>query len=156
MSGEQGENRRTQLAEICRQFDVVIMYAFGSRGQEVWEWVSGRRASLPPGPSDVDIGIKARPGRRLSVREKVELALALEDFFGVERVDLIDLETADPFLALDIVRGYELCVEDSLYAAEYELYVLRRAGDLAPLERERQELILHTPIGKGNNGSGTD
>ncbi len=156
MRDEGRTEREERLAEICRQYDVVILYAFGSRGKEVWEWITGRREYLAPGPSDVDIGVKARPGRRLSVREKVELALALEDFFGVDRVDLVAMEDADPFLALDVVREYELYAEDSHLAAEYELYVLRRAGDLAPLERERQELILHTPVSEAVHGPERD
>jgi len=97
---------------------------------------------LDPGPSDLDIGIKPSPGVRLTVYDKVQLAIALEDFFGVERVDLIVLPEAKPFLAADIIRGERLYVEDEDIADEYDLYVLRRAGDLAPLERERIELIL--------------
>ena len=48
---------------------------------------------------------------------------------------------ADPFLAANIIRGERLFCADVLAADEYELYVLRRAGDLAPLERERLSLL---------------
>jgi hypothetical protein len=67
---------------------------------------------------------------------------ALEDLFGVARVDLVILREADPFLAANIVRGERLYALDPYAADEYDLYVLRRAGDLAPLERERMALIL--------------
>jgi hypothetical protein len=36
-----------------------------------------------------------------------------------------------------------LFAHDPYQADEYDLYVLRRAGDLAQLERERMSLILH-------------
>jgi hypothetical protein len=49
---------------------------------------------------------------------------------------------ADPFLAAEIVRGERLYARDACEADEYDLYVLRRAGDLAPFERERMALIL--------------
>jgi hypothetical protein len=62
------------------------------------------------------------------------------------RVDLVVLQEADPFLAVEIIRGERLYVRDEYEADEYDLYILRRAGDLAPLERERQALILGEPI----------
>jgi hypothetical protein len=52
------------------------------------------------------------------------------------------LREADPFLAANTVRGERLYARDAYAADEYDLYVLRRAGDLAPLERERMALIL--------------
>ena len=136
------QQRKEALERICRRFQVVILYAFGSRAQEIREWLAGERSDLPPVPSDVDIGVKAAPGVHLSVHDKVQLALALEDLLGVNRVDLVCLEDADPFLAANIIRGERLYAQDEYLADEYDLYVLRRAGDLAPLERERMALIL--------------
>jgi hypothetical protein len=66
----------------------------------------------------------------------------LEDLFNVERVDLVCLPETDPFLAANIVRGERSYGRDEYEADEYDLYILRRAGDLAPLERERMALIL--------------
>ncbi len=68
--------------------------------------------------------------------------MALEDLLDVPRVDLVILPEAPPFLALDIVQGELLCATDPVAEAEYQLYVLRRAGDLAPFERERRRMIL--------------
>lgn len=73
---------------------------------------------------------------------KVGLAVALEDLFNCARVDLVVLPEVDPFVAADVICGELLVTRDQYEADEYELYVLRRAGDLIPLERERQELIL--------------
>jgi len=135
--------KRTEaLAQLCREFQVDLVYTFGSRAGEVREWLVGDRSSLSIGAPDVDIGVKAAPGIRLSVQDKVRLALALEDLLGVLRVDLICFSDADPFLAANIVRGERLYARDTYEADEYDLYVLRRAGDLAPLERERMALIL--------------
>jgi hypothetical protein len=101
-----------------------------------------RQSTLLPGPSDVDIGVKALTGTKWTVDDKVELALALEALLGVYRVDLVALEDADPFLAANIIRGERLFTVDDEQADEYDLYVLRRAGDLAPLQRERIALVL--------------
>ena len=145
MSRSQGKptmDRTKALARLCDEFQVDILYAFGSRAGEVREWLRGERVRLSPGPPDVDVGVKAVRGVRLSVHDKVRLALALEDLLGVSRVDLVCFSDADPFLAANIVRGERLYARDSYQADEYDLYILRRAGDLAPLERERMALIL--------------
>jgi len=81
----------------------------------------------------------------LSVREKAELAVALEKLMGVHRVDLVLLAQADPFLAVNIIRGERVFCRDEYEADTYELYVMRRAGDLAPFERLRIERIMEMP-----------
>jgi len=129
------------LARICRTFHLAALYAFGSRGREIGMQVE-KGQPLETGPSDVDIGVRPIPGKRLSLENKIRLAIALEDLFGVERVDLVCLPEADPFLAANVVRGERLYARDEHEADEYDLYILRRAGDLAPLERERMALVL--------------
>ena len=127
-----------QLEQLCQQFSIAILYVFGSRSQEaarfVWE-----EHPMPDSTSDLDIGVL--PARPLTARQKVELMIALEDLFNVNRVDLVLLPEADPFLAANIVRRERLFARDTYQADLYELYVLRRAGDLIPLERERLALI---------------
>ena len=135
-------DRRAAVEKICQEFHVAILYVFGSRADEVYDWLEGKVSELAPGPSDVDVGIKAVPGIRWSVHDKVQLAIALEDLFGCNRVDVVVLDTANPFLADEIIRGNRLFARDEYEADEYDLYVLRRTGDLAPLERERMALIL--------------
>jgi len=134
--------RTEALARLCDEFRVDVLYAFGSRAGEVREWLAGERDALSSGPADVDMGVKVNRETRLSFRDKVRLALALEDLLGVTRVDLVVLNDADPFLAANVIRGERLYARDEYAADEYDLYVLRRAGDLAPLERERMALIL--------------
>jgi len=134
--------RQAALDQICRKFDVAFLYSFGSRSAEVREWLEGRRDRLPVGPSDTDIGVQPLAGKKWSVREKVEFAGMVEELLAVSRVDLVCLNEADPFVAAEIIRGERLFSADSHEADEYELFILRRAGDLAPLERERMALVL--------------
>jgi len=130
------------LARLCSEFAIDSLYVFGSRAREAKSWRDGLQPALTAGPADVDIGVKPAPGMPLSAFEKARLVLALEDLLGVNRVDLVVLPEADPFLAANVVRGERLYAQDDYRADEYELYVLRRAGDLAPLERERMALVL--------------
>jgi len=135
---EQGEG----LPGLCHRHGVAIMYAFGSRGREVRDWLAGGSAAPLSGTADVDIGVRPTPEVSWGVEDKVRLAIALEDLFGCQRVDLVVLPEADPFLAAQIIRGERLFSRDEYEADEYDLYVLRRAGDLIPLERERLDLIM--------------
>jgi uncharacterized protein len=130
------------LAHLCERFQLVAIYAFGSRAREMMDRVAGRVASESRPDSDLDIGVLPERSVRLSVREKVDLAIALEDLFGVQRVDLVTLPEAGPFLARDIVVGELLCARDLRAEARYQLYALRRAADLVPYARQELDRWL--------------
>jgi predicted nucleotidyltransferase len=137
---------REQLREICDRHRIDLVYAFGSRACEARDFLYGIGKMGKGATSDVDIGIKAAPKRgAMSVREKVEVAAEMEDLLGLGRVDLVILSEVDPFLAANIIRGERIFAKDSYAADEYELYILRRAGDLAPLERERLSIVFKQP-----------
>ena len=107
---------------------ILALYLFGSRSR-------GEEAEQ----SDVDLGVLFRQ------RQTLEDVLLLEDL--IERrlgvpVDLVDAARANAFLALDIIRGERVYCADEGRCDEFDLYVMRRAGDLAPFERERRRLLL--------------
>lgn len=128
---------RSRLEEFCRTHDLDALYVFGSRAEEVRLRLDDDRSAANASKSDVDIGILPPERSVLPVDRKVAIAAALEDLLGVSRVDLVVLPEADSFLAANVIRGERLFVRDAHRLDEYELFVLRRAGDLAPLERER-------------------
>jgi len=128
---------RSRLEEVCRTHDLDALYVFGSRAAEVCRCLDHDRVPAAAARSDVDIGVLPSERSVLSVDRKVAIATALEDLLGVSRVDLVVLPEADPFLAANVIRGERLFFRDARRLDEYELFVLRRAGDLAPLERER-------------------
>lgn len=107
---------------------IVALYLFGSRaqGQEHPE-------------SDVDLAVLFSEPQGLD--ELLALEIRLEDALGTE-VDLIDLRKVKPFVALDAISGERIYSTDSRRCDEFDLYVLRRAGDLAPLEKERRRMLL--------------
>ncbi len=108
--------------------EVKAAYLFGSRS----------RAEERP-DSDADVGVLF--DRKVDLSTVVRLQQQLEDATGM-RVDVVNVGTASPFLALDVIRGRRILCRDDLACDEFELYVLRRAGDLAPFERERRRMIL--------------
>lgn len=132
---------KARLADICRSHAIEILYAFGSRAAQALSVLEGSGDGFSTSDADLDIGVKPTLDRHADVREKVKIAVELEELFAVPRVDLVLLSEADPFLAANIIRGERLFSADAISADEYELYILRRAGDLAPLERERLDLL---------------
>lgn len=131
-----------ELTAIAVRYNLAAVYGFGSRAREVAQRLAGDAVAAVHPESDVDIGVRPTPGFRLNARDRVHLASDLEDLLGVGRVDLVILTEADPFLALDVIRGDLLYCADKDAQAEEELEVLRRAGDLAPYARERWKQIL--------------
>lgn len=89
--------------------------------------------------SDVDLGVLF--DHRATLDETVELEVALELALKTP-VDLVDMGRAKPFLALDIVRGERIYEGDGEACDRFDLYVLRRAADLAPFERERRRVLM--------------
>jgi predicted nucleotidyltransferase len=96
--------------------------------------------------SDVDLGVLFAEKVRLD--EVIRLEARFEE--RLERtVDLVDAGSCDAFLALRIIRGERIYCTDSTRCDEFDLYVMRRAGDLEPFERERRRMVLEEPIRTG-------
>jgi predicted nucleotidyltransferase len=130
------------LGEICRRYGIGALYLFGSRAPEMGARLQG--GDPPPAfpGSDLDVGVLLPRGAMLDHRRRVALASEIEDLFGVDRADLVLLNEASAFLALEAVRGDLVYDSDPDHTARFEMYVLRRAADLLPFERQRRELVL--------------
>lgn len=142
-----GDELRRALERLGRDFALAELYVFGSRAAEVVARVGAEEAEeVAPFPSasrsDVDVGVRPLRGRHLGVDDVVRLAQTLEEVLDAPRVDVVVLPGANPFLALEAIRGELLYCADPYEQAEYELYVLRRAGDLAPFQKMREEMAL--------------
>jgi predicted nucleotidyltransferase len=131
---------KDEIAGLARKYRLQIIYAFGSRAKEIFGRVTGQTRRSSRSKSDLDIGVK--PQRPLTVKEKVEIALFFEDRFDVPRVDVVVIPEAPAQLAYEIVTGELLYAKNENFEAEYQLYIMRRAGDLLPYERLKKEMIL--------------
>jgi predicted nucleotidyltransferase len=141
-TGESPSSLQQELAAIVRRYNVDDLYVFGSRAVEIAGRIRGQSLPSPYPDSDVDIGVKPVAGHWLTAQERVRLTIELEDLLDVNRVDLVILPEADPFLAVNVIRGELLYCADPHAQAEYELYLLRRAGDLAPYAHARMNHFL--------------
>ena len=119
---------RALRAAAERDGDVRALYVFGSRTD----------GTARP-DSDLDVGVLY--GSRQPTAKTIDLEDSLRRAAGAP-VDLVDAARAAPFLALAVVRGERIFARREVEADLFDLYVLRRAGDLLPFERARQALLL--------------
>lgn len=128
--------RMKQIARACHpvavgEARILGLYLFGSEA----EGTAGEH-------SDVDLGVlfaDRSAGLEDVVRLEARFAEALE-----RSVDLVNLGTCNAFLALQAIRGERIYEGDGLACDEFDLYVMRRAADLAPYEHERRRMILES------------
>ena len=122
-----------RLAELVQpvaasESRIVGLYLFGSRA-------TGEARD----DSDVDLGVLFSRTSDVHVLDLIDLSQRFEDAIGLD-VDLVDMSKASAFLALDIVRGERLYAADEDACDHFDLYVMRRAADLAPFERMRRAM----------------
>jgi len=130
------------IIEIANRYGIADLYVFGSRTSEIVAYLEGPLILQSQPESDVDFGVLPIKLDEWNPAKKVKLCIELEDLFQVDRIDLVLLPEADPYLALDIIRGELLYTRNPDQQARYELFVLRRAGDLIPFKKERNRMIL--------------
>jgi uncharacterized protein len=135
-------NDAHEIEAICRRHGIADLYVFGSRGSEIAALVRGKSPDTTLPQADVDIAVLPAKPQSFGPAERVALTIELEDLFDAPRVDLVVLPEADPFLALEVIRGELLHTDDPDRQARHELYILRRAGDLSHLKKERLRMIL--------------
>ena len=126
-------SRLRKIQQICRKYQVQALYVFGSRSAEILQAIREKALEIQSSPSDLDIGILTHSP--LSLDEKVNITLELEELFNAALVDLVILQEADAFLAANIIRGERLYAENSYMTDEYELFVLAYAGELIEMKR---------------------
>jgi predicted nucleotidyltransferase len=126
-------SRLEPIAEAVRRLAaaaprIVAVYLFGSQAD-----------STANHDSDIDLGVLF--GGPTGIADRVRLEAQFSEALGAD-VDLIDVGTCDAFLALSVIRGERLYCTDPVRCDEFDLYVMRRAGDLEFFERQRRSMLL--------------
>jgi predicted nucleotidyltransferase len=120
----------TGLKALCRQHNVRLLVAFGSR-------VTG---SPPPSPdSDLDLALLLKSGH--AERSADLLIRHLPDFFPTYDVDLVFLNRADPLLRYEIMRESILLYGNMDEYAAYQVFSHRDLMDSRALLELEERLF---------------
>ncbi|MBI5183087.1 MAG: nucleotidyltransferase domain-containing protein [Nitrospinae bacterium] len=130
------------IQTLCQHYQIDSLYVFGSQAKEVFQYVHGSSRMSDRKGVDVDVGVLPAKYYVLNPKERIRLTIDMEDLLEVCSVDLVVLSEISPFLALEVIKGELLYTADPDQTAEYELYVLRVAGDLAYFEYQRRGQLL--------------
>ena len=124
-----------ELHEICREFELLSVYLFGSRADDGLRLLRGEQVSAVG--SDLDVGVFA-VSRDPDTDRLGELQIALEEVFQPLLVDLVPLDRVDPLFQFRAIDGHRIATCDSTATDERELEVMRRAADLLPFQRQAE------------------
>lgn len=131
---------RRRLLEICREFDLLLVYLFGSRADDGLAVLEG--GTVPAAESDLDVGVVFR-SHEVPVMQLGPLQVELDELFEPLHVDLVPLQRVDAlfqFGAMD--GGHRVASTDPDEAARYEIRIMRRAAELLPIQRRIEEEIF--------------
>lgn len=131
-------DRQRKLAALCEEHDLLSVYLFGSRGDDGLAVLRGEPVAGVG--SDLDVGVVYRGTDEPDFRRTGALQVDLEDLFEPLRVDLVPLQKVDAlfqFRAID--QGHRVAAPDSTRADFYELFVMRQASELLPIQRRLEE-----------------
>jgi len=124
-----------ELHEICRKFELLSVYLFGSRADDGLRLLQGDQVSAEG--SDLDVGVFFI-SRQMDARLLGEMQVAFEEVFEPLRVDLVPLDRVDPLFQFRAIDGHRVATSDSTATDERELEVMRRAADLLPFQRQAE------------------
>jgi predicted nucleotidyltransferase len=128
----EGVTPNATLDRLCREFDLLAVYLFGSRRDDGLHRLQG--AAVEREGSDLDVGVVFRdPG--FDVRRLSNLQIEMEDLFEPLRVDLVPLQRADALFQFNAIDGHRVASGDPDGADRYELWVMNRAEELRPIQR---------------------
>lgn len=138
------EDRLPEVMERLRRAGADLIYVFGSAAgaaagddDRPGDGLGGDPPADAPGPpGDLDLAV-------FGMKEDIAHVRAdLAEIVGTDRLDLVQLERADPELRFEVVaRGRLLHSGDPGLENDFELGVLREYRDLEPLRRLQNRYV---------------
>jgi len=124
------------LDKICEEYDLLAIYLFGSRADDGLAYL--RDETVKGTGSDLDVGVVFRD-HEVPVMQLGPLQADLDRLFMPFRVDLVPLQKVDALFQFEAIDGHRVAAPDPVPADYYELYVMRRAAELLPIQRRLEE-----------------
>lgn len=126
----------TALKDICRRYDIALVYLFGSCRETAYRFLHGEKINLDDPLTDLDIGVvfrKSLPPAAERYKLYTEIWHDLADLFSPYPVDLSFLEENHSVFQVEAIKGHCVFYTGSKEQGNYEETVLRRAADFKPV-----------------------
>ena len=118
---ELDKKQKKELKRICKKYHLKMVLLFGSQ-------ISGQLNK----ESDIDIAVL--PEKKIDFHQETMLNYELTRIFRTDKIDLVNLRTASPLLARQIIDHSKILYEiRSDIFSRYKLYVLQRYREATPL-----------------------
>ncbi|MDI6871771.1 MAG: nucleotidyltransferase domain-containing protein [Bacillota bacterium] len=128
--------KRQELRELCRRHGLALVYLFGSQAANGARLLDGETAAPSDALADLDVGVVTLepllpPHERYQFYAR--LFNDLEDVFKPFPLDLVLLEENHSVFQLEAIKGICVYQVSEEKRDEYEMNILRRAADFAPV-----------------------
>ncbi|MEW6741334.1 MAG: nucleotidyltransferase domain-containing protein [Planctomycetota bacterium] len=133
---------RELLENLAQHHEVLVIYLFGSRARDGERALGG--CEVERNGSDLDVGVLLKHAPSDLFLAYGGLQADLEELFRPLRVDLVLLHEADAFLQEAAIKGIEIFCADPHRRDLYELEIMRRVGDLLPIQRQLERVLYGT------------
>ena len=121
--------QKEKIKELAEKYQLKLMILFGSQV---------KRKGVHKG-SDFDVAYLSKKG--LSGREIIDLNCDLMEIFQTDKVDLVDLKKADPFLRYEIAQNSQLLYGREMDYLEFKAFAFKDYINHRPLF-ELRELLM--------------
>jgi predicted nucleotidyltransferase len=129
-------SREEELRRLGRQYGLALVYLFGSQAAAGARLLAGEAVTPSDALADLDVGVVTReplPPPYERAQFYARLFNDLEDVFRPFPLDLVLLEENHSVFQLEAVKGICVYQASEERREEYEMNILRRAADFAPV-----------------------
>jgi len=118
-----------RIADICRRYDIVLCYLFGSQAESGLSILQGGTAESSDPGSDIDFAVLFKERPQNSLKTYATLSLDLQGLVSPFRADLLFLHEVDHLIQLEAIKGACIYSEDETLREEYEEKVMMFAAE---------------------------
>ena len=118
-----------QIGQICKKYNVVLCYLFGSQKEEGKALLEGKHVELKDRESDIDFAVLFKIPPHNSLEAYAALSLEFQDFVSPFKADLLFLHEVDHLIQLEAIKGINVYSLNQEYRENFEEKVLMFASD---------------------------
>ena len=138
--------REESIKAIAENFDLILVYLFGSQADMGRRFLDGDKVSLDPF-SDLDVAVAFKKPPSETMKVYGSLYKEISELFVPFDIDLLFMQEVNTLFQHEIIKGVRIYERDESIADEFEEIIMKRAEDLIfkrkIFDREIMEAMEH-------------